>query len=859
MKPMLEHKKADANGETDSGRNMEQNEDSLNDSDENEKSEITGDDDPNIPDSNPNDKAENMDIMEKTVFSVPLEQVVSPEQVESNTPNSKTNGEGENIDGSETNNTDDEIINTSATSAIDSESKSDAESMDKDHAIENENINDTDTICEPKDANNEPTDKETVDNSEPKDKETAEDGDLKDKETAANSEPKDKETVANSEPKDKETVANSEPKDKESVANSEPKDTETAVYGEPNDTETAVGEPKDNKTAANCEPKDKETDTMSGQKSDGIGENCEPKDKDADANCKHRDNVAGSATNNKTVTDSPVKIKTEPSASETEEQNGVFKIKIENCVHFDPTTMGEATTDGSTISSSVATENVLNVGKIVQCKIEPRAVKTEQEESASQETQASTIITFKKVRASRKIKPEKSIPEETIELSTDSEDDVASNEEHSMLEVAEINFENSAESPVEIDAEDSDAELCIDLVDSDDDVQEDGVWKYGKDISIRNSDVGSSTKKRAADSNQGKFMKKARLSNNEPGLKIVSACTSRQWNEDIPLRTKIALTTTPYSNAKGFRLPSVESRIQKEVQKAALKEIPNTKKVKMMKKTLLRDAKVKRDFHKSLHSSFEVRNEANSLLSDITQANESIVQYLSDDDLNDSDLESEAIEEYEAGNTVKIPCAKCKINFTSTKSFKKHTCISGVKSMPGLFTCTECQERFHSKGHLMNHLATHEPVNKHRRKYTCRFCHIIFSARSLQSKHERTFHPDLMTFECQHCDLNFATRSLRSAHEKEARHGAWHAIPNQDMIDLTARHASGELNQFPHKCELCKRSFSRGSSLMQHMGSVSHRERAEWKEKEEQKIANRIRQETARNSTPATIVKHETD
>lgn len=185
-------------------------------------------------------------------------------------------------------------------------------------------------------------------------------------------------------------------------------------------------------------------------------------------------------------------------------------------------------------------------------------------------------------------------------------------------------------------------------------------------------------------------------------------------------------------------------------------------------------------------------------------------------------------------------CLDCGVAFASAESLEQHRCdlpevkVSSPKpSSPNALLCLLCNDEFHLKSSLVQHLrSTHhlypekgsgdQPLRLADGKFKCPKCEKRF-CRKLNAQQHLITHDSQKDFQCNHCSFRCYTKTQLDVHK--AKHTKRHrcdlcAKMFSYKFQLETHVQAVHYNMRPFPCDICGKSFKTrynyGSHMAQH-------------------------------------------
>ncbi|KPI92261.1 hypothetical protein RR46_13482 [Papilio xuthus] len=171
-------------------------------------------------------------------------------------------------------------------------------------------------------------------------------------------------------------------------------------------------------------------------------------------------------------------------------------------------------------------------------------------------------------------------------------------------------------------------------------------------------------------------------------------------------------------------------------------------------------------------------------------------------------------------------CGLCKKKFISEESVSEHSkiCKKALLLNPDVikatFKCEECNKRFTFEDTYKSHLE-----NEHSKtpgSVTCDLCPVSCPNKKVLSKHIENYHGRDM-FMCPHCDKLFTRQTHVMRHMSQKGCGGQISLYTCECgyatftLEVLRRHILTHVEDKPHKCEMCDRSYIQRIQLQKHM------------------------------------------
>ncbi|XP_046393914.1 oocyte zinc finger protein XlCOF6.1-like [Ischnura elegans] len=182
---------------------------------------------------------------------------------------------------------------------------------------------------------------------------------------------------------------------------------------------------------------------------------------------------------------------------------------------------------------------------------------------------------------------------------------------------------------------------------------------------------------------------------------------------------------------------------------------------------------------------------------------------------------------FHLGPRPRLPCTLCTKTFVRKDGLMAHVRSAHTGERP--YVCKQCGASFARLFCFRTHLHSHSE----RGPYACNQCTRTFNGKSDLVRHLR-LHSGEKPFSCERCGMTFRIRGQLNRHlsvHTGKRELACGLCPKTFPLGTNiARHRAGHIVEAAmlkrHKCEVCKRLFSRKTNLREHMKRHSVAKRA---------------------------------
>ncbi|KYQ51110.1 hypothetical protein ALC60_09757 [Trachymyrmex zeteki] len=162
-------------------------------------------------------------------------------------------------------------------------------------------------------------------------------------------------------------------------------------------------------------------------------------------------------------------------------------------------------------------------------------------------------------------------------------------------------------------------------------------------------------------------------------------------------------------------------------------------------------------------------------------------------------------------------CDNCEKRFFDKCDMVKYKSIH-LDKMP--FSCSTCQNKFR----LMDQLRKHEKIHTNEMHYACQHCSRRFVTIEECKKHENSEHKKVKQFQCDICGNCFVYKQSLQRHITLHESNLFtcnYCTEAFDTKSLLNQHLFTHIDNRPHACKVCLKTFSRLHHLIEHL-QVNH-------------------------------------